>query len=183
MKADTPALAPSRARGNRRCGSRRQPHGTCSTPTRARGRGGVVLTAAPDGSVLASGPNPGETVYTVEATTTVCRQSRRIRLEALPDPSLPKGGPGRDPYGNFADERHRDRGRWRRALAIKSIRADEAVGGTNLDAFFPKTLPRDVSAPRGWRIDASREDKRLPRQIVFTLDRPAAAHRARWRFG
>ena len=24
-----------------------------------------------------------------------------IRLEALPDPSLPKGGPGRDPYGNF----------------------------------------------------------------------------------
>ena len=24
-----------------------------------------------------------------------------IRLEALPDPSLPKGGPGRDYYGNF----------------------------------------------------------------------------------
>ena len=28
--------------------------------------------------------------------------SPRIRLEALPDPSLPQGGPGRDYYGNFA---------------------------------------------------------------------------------
>src|SRR5207237_364912 len=28
------------------------------------------------------------------------------------------------------------------------------------------------SAPRGWRIDASRDETRIARQIVFTLDRP-----------
>src|SRR6478736_5707682 len=94
-----------------------------------------------------------------------------IRVEALPDPSLPKGGPGRDPYGNFVlNGIEVVAGDARRA--IKAIRADEAVGGTNFDAFFPSNLPRDASAPRGWRIDASREEKRLPRQIVFTLEKP-----------
>ena len=42
------------------------------------------------------------------------------------------------------------------------------TGGASLDTFFPKNLPRDAYAPRGWRIDASREETRLPRQIVFT---------------
>ena len=143
--------------------------GSCA-PSRAAAEGSVVLGVQPDGSVLASGPNPGETVYTVQGTTTL-RGVTAIRVEALPDPSLPKGGPGRDPYGNFvlngievvAGEARQ---------AIKAIRADEAVGGTNFDAFFPKNLPRDAAAPRGWRIDASREEKRLPRQIVFSLDKP-----------
>ena len=49
---------------------------------------------------MAAGANPGETIYTVEAIAKVPRVTA-IRLEALPDPSLPKGGPGRDPYGNF----------------------------------------------------------------------------------
>ena len=57
-------------------------------------------------------------------------------------------------------------------LAIKSIRADDAAGGASVDTFFPKVLPRDAYFPRGWRIDASREDTRLPRQIVFTLEQP-----------
>ncbi len=140
------------------------------TPTRVAAEGGVILTAGPDGSVTASGPNPGETIYTVEGTTSVPGVTA-LRLEAMPDPSLPKGGPGRDPYGNFVMNGVEILAGSAR-LGIKSIRADEAVGGTNLDAFFPKNLPRDVSAPRGWRIDASREEKRLPRQIVFTLDTP-----------
>ena len=50
--------------------------------------------------MIASGPNPGSVVYTIEARTTLPRITA-IRLEALPDPSLPKGGPGRDIYGNF----------------------------------------------------------------------------------
>ena len=97
-----------------------------------------------------------------------------IRLEALPDPSLPKGGPGRDPYGNFQLNGFEvDAGGSR--LAFSAIKADESAGGASLDTFFPKTLSRDVYAPRGWRIDASRQDTRLPKQIVFTLDRPWTA--------
>jgi hypothetical protein len=53
------------------------------------------------------------------------------------------------------------------------IKSDD--GGASLDSFFPKSLSRDAYAPRGWRIDASREDKRLPRQAVFVLDRPIVA--------
>jgi hypothetical protein len=139
--------------------------------------GGVVLQAAPDGSVLASGPNPGEVVYTVEAVTSLPRVTA-VRLEALPDPSLPKGGPGRDPYGNFQMNGFEIEvaGVSQR---IRAIRADDANGGASVDTFFPKVLPRDAYFPRGWRIDASREEKRLARQIVFTLDQPAIAPAAK----
>jgi Protein of unknown function (DUF1553)/Protein of unknown function (DUF1549)/Planctomycete cytochrome C len=143
------------------------------TPTRVAAEGSVVLTVEPDASILASGGNPGETAYTIEGATTAPRVTA-IRVEAMPDPSLPKGGPGRDPYGNFVLNGV-DITAGGTRIGIKSIRADEAVGGTNFDAFFPKTLPRDATAPRGWRIDASREEKRLPRQIVFTLDQPVDA--------
>ena len=87
---------------------------------------------------------------------------------------MPKGGPGRDVYRQLSGERPRGPGR---AVAYP-VEGARRQGGRlsgrrgNLDRFFPKIAPRDVSAPRGWRIDASREDTRLPRQIVFTLDRP-----------
>jgi hypothetical protein len=57
-------------------------------------------------------------------------------------------------------------------LPLKSIKADDSAGGASLDTFFPKTLSRNSYVPRGWVIDASREETRLPRQIVFTLDKP-----------
>ena len=59
-----------------------------------------------------------------------------IRLEALPDPSLPKGGPGRDPYGNFQMNGFEVEAAGP-PLSIKSIRADEAAGGASVDTFFP----------------------------------------------
>jgi hypothetical protein len=59
--------------------------------------------------------------------------------------------------------------------AISSIRADDSAGGASVDTFFPKMLPRGAHAPKGWQIDASREDPRQPRQIVFTFEQPIAA--------
>ncbi len=60
-----------------------------------------------------------------------------------------------------------------KALTWSAIKSDD--GGASLDTFFPKNPPRDAYAPRGWRIDASREDQRRPRQIVFTLEQPIVA--------
>ena len=172
--------------------------------------GEVTLTSRPDGSVIASGGSPGYAVYTIEGVSSLPRITA-IRLEALPDPSLPKGGPGRDTYGNFqlngfeaqvmpgmaksvgsasltargapsplALARRPASGRLPsgaslgpQALSWSSIKSDD--GGASLDTFFPKNPPRDAYAPRGWRIDASREDTRRPRQIVFTLERPIVA--------
>jgi hypothetical protein len=173
LKIETPALALAQTVWERETRLVPSTAWHVLTPRSLAADGGVVLRAETDGSVLASGPNPGETTYTIEAPASVPRVTA-IRLEVLPDPSLPKGGPGRDPYGNFqlngfdveAGGAH---------LSIKSIRADEAVGGTGVDTFFPASLSRDAYAPRGWRIDASREEKRLPRQIVFTLAQPLEA--------
>jgi hypothetical protein len=126
--------------------------------------------------VTASGPNPGSVVYTVEAKTVLPRISA-VRLEALPDPALPKGGPGRDVYGNFqvngVEIEAAPGGPTASEFTVvrfKAIKSDD--GGATMDSFFPKNLSRDAYAPRGWRIDASREETRLPRQVVFSLDRP-----------
>jgi hypothetical protein len=64
-------------------------------------RGGATLTKLPDGSVLATGKNEAFDSYTFTARTNLTKITG-IRLEALADPSLVKGGPGRASNGNFA---------------------------------------------------------------------------------
>ena len=61
--------------------------------------GGTVLTVQPDSGVLASGPNPDKNTYTLELATSGTLTG--LRLEVLPDPSLPARGPGRAGNGNF----------------------------------------------------------------------------------
>ncbi|AMV22703.1 PSD1 and planctomycete cytochrome C domain-containing protein [Planctomyces sp. SH-PL14] len=69
-------------------------------PTKVSGTGKVKLQAADDGSVLASGANPDTTNYTFEAAIDQ-KGMLGLRLEALPDDSLPSKGPGRAGNGNF----------------------------------------------------------------------------------
>jgi hypothetical protein len=169
MRAESAALDRAQLAWERRQRLEASTRWTVLTPQRATATADVTLTPAADGSVTPSGPNPGAVAYTIDAVTALPTVTA-IRLEALPDPSLPKGGPGRDTYGNFQlngiDIETSDGG----PLEFKAIRSDD--GGASLDSFFPKMLPRDSYAPRGWRIDASREEKRLPRQMVVTLARP-----------
>ncbi len=67
---------------------------------KAVSKGGATLSRLPDGSVLASGANPPNDTYTVTAKTPL-KGITALRLEVLPDPSLPAQGPGRSPNGNF----------------------------------------------------------------------------------
>jgi mono/diheme cytochrome c family protein len=67
----------------------------------AKSKGGATLTRQDDGSVLASGTNAEFDTYTIEAALPPGKYTG-IRLEALADPSLAKGGPGRAENGNFA---------------------------------------------------------------------------------
>src|SRR5205085_5387992 len=62
---------------------------------------GARLTEQADHSLLASGGEPGSETYTITAKAGLSGITA-IRLEALPDASLPRVGPGRDPYGIFA---------------------------------------------------------------------------------
>ena len=60
---------------------------------------GGTFAKQDDESVLVSGKN-GKDVYTI-VTPTQLTGITGVRLEVLPDPSLPQGGPGRAPNGNF----------------------------------------------------------------------------------
>jgi hypothetical protein len=65
-----------------------------------KSQSGAKLVKQPDGSILATGPVPATELYTLTATTKE-KGITAIRLEVLPDPSLPAMGPGRAPNGNF----------------------------------------------------------------------------------
>jgi len=62
--------------------------------------GGATPVKQPDGSVQFGGTRPEKDVYTIEATTDVDRVTA-VRLEVLPDDTLPGHGPGRAENGNF----------------------------------------------------------------------------------
>ena len=151
---------------------------------------GVTLTPQPDGSVLASGPNPALTTYTVTAVTPL-RGITGVRLEALLDQSLPKSGPGRDPYGHFritglqaeiapADPLgRRRRGRTGtvrpvagpQPLRFKTMKVDDFAA-----AFKPEDLLVEGAAHTrksgAWTITAIRDTTRAARHAVLVPDTP-----------
>ncbi len=61
--------------------------------------GGVTFESLPDGSLRAGGANPDKTNYRLE-TVSSTGPITALRLEALPDDTLPQSGPGRA-AGNF----------------------------------------------------------------------------------
>src|SRR5262249_52806188 len=73
-------------------------------PTSAQSKEGAELSIAADGSVRAAGRSPATDVFTIEASVDEKQlaAASAFRLEALPDPALPNGGPGRsEGNGNF----------------------------------------------------------------------------------
>ena len=67
----------------------------------AQSQGGATLDRQADGSFLATGTNPDFDVYTITAPAPEGRLTA-VRLEALTQEGLVRGGPGRAPNGNFA---------------------------------------------------------------------------------
>ena len=72
---------------------------TAAKPAKVTANGDTVLSVRPDNSVLASGPNNTKGTFAVDIPTR--DRITGVRIDALPDPSLPQGGPGRAPNGNF----------------------------------------------------------------------------------
>ncbi len=77
-----------------------EPKWTVLTPTKLTSNGGATFTLRPDGSILASGTHADRDDYTIVAKSSLNRITA-LRLEALPDPSLPANGPGRHASGDF----------------------------------------------------------------------------------
>jgi mono/diheme cytochrome c family protein len=148
-------------------------------PSHAAATNGVTLSKLEDGSLLASGPNAKLTSYDVTADTPL-EAITGVRLEALPDPSLPRSGPGRDAYGHFRvtglrveiESATTTTGRQRQAVSFKTIKVDDSAY-----PFEPADLlgPESVATSRkggSWAINAMRETERTPRHAVLAAETP-----------
>jgi hypothetical protein len=86
-------------------------------PVSMKSEGGATLTKLPDGSILATGTNPKFDTYTFVVHTRLTGITA-VRVEALSEPSLVKGGPGRAANGNF------DLTDFRLTMAQQSVQAN-----------------------------------------------------------
>ncbi|MEO8662243.1 MAG: PSD1 and planctomycete cytochrome C domain-containing protein, partial [Bryobacteraceae bacterium] len=130
-------------------------------PARLEAVSGTQLALQGDGSVLASGENPLRETFLLEGSTNLHKLSG-VRIEALPDASLPHGGPGRDVYGNFI---------------ISEVKVEVGDGKTWQPVEWKRYLSDDgrTNLQREkliWRVDASNDEKRLPRQFVLVPPAP-----------
>jgi hypothetical protein len=69
-------------------------------PAEQKSEGGATFTKLEDGSLLVTGKNPDQEVFTFVVHTKL-KGITAVRLEALAHESLVKGGPGRASNGNF----------------------------------------------------------------------------------
>ncbi|QDU63373.1 Planctomycete cytochrome C [Planctomycetes bacterium Pan216] len=141
------------------------------TPQTFRAQSGAALERLDDGSLLAKGKIPATETYTVEGVRNL-HGITAIRLEAIPDPSLPRGGAGRGADGNFvlsslgvatADPAVAGQpveGRYLRVELpgndrLLSLAEVQVFGdGTNLARFGKATQSStDFSGPAEWAID------------------------------
>jgi hypothetical protein len=176
LKTTTPELKEAQGRWEE---SLRAAQGSWTpvTPQDAAATNGAILRVMPDGSILASGANPPLTTYTVTGSTNATRITG-IRIETLPDPSLPRGGPGRDGYGHF------------RVTGLQAAAAP-AVGAAKLEPVAFKTMKVDDSASSfdpadllggkppnyarksgSWAVNVMRDTDRLPRNAVLAAAAP-----------
>jgi hypothetical protein len=106
----------------------------------AKAERGAKLTKKPDGSILVSGKNGYPETYTITLKTKL-KGITAVRLEVLPDPSLPSQGPGRAPNGNLVLNEFK----------VTARRADE------MDTAQPVGLHRAKAtfSQDGWPVEAA----------------------------
>ncbi|MDQ3650236.1 MAG: PSD1 and planctomycete cytochrome C domain-containing protein, partial [Acidobacteriota bacterium] len=146
---------------------------TTLDPSALSSSGGSTLTEAADKSVTASGNNPHADTYTVEARASL-NEMTALRLEVMTDSSLPRGGPGRDIYGNFTlsgisiEVAPADAPTQFQSLTfVNAVSDDGSSGVKNLVKY-----ESDEYGTKGWSIDATKEETRFNRQAVFVTAKP-----------
>jgi hypothetical protein len=121
------------------------PRWTVLRPVQSSSAHAAVLARKKDGSLLVSGPAADKDSYSITVRTPRAGVTA-LRLEALPDPSLPANGPGRSPSGNFVLTRL---GLRAGAVPIPVVRAaaDFSEDGRSIAQAI------DDSEDSGWGVD------------------------------
>ncbi|MGH9372062.1 MAG: PSD1 and planctomycete cytochrome C domain-containing protein, partial [Vicinamibacterales bacterium] len=177
LKTNTPAVREAQQQWEQ---SLRSAQGawTPLVPRKVSATNGVVLKALPDGSVLASGPNARLTSYTFTADTPL-QGVTGVRLETIPDSSLPRGGPGRDGYGHYrVTGIHVDVAPGARAtdepqaVQFTTIKVDDSAYPFEPADLLSGTATVHDRKRGSWAINAMRETERVPRHAVLAAATP-----------
>ncbi len=130
-----------------------------------------------DGSWLVSGGTAAKETYTVEATPTASLLTA-IRLEALPDDSLPNKSLGRAFNGNFVlsgiDIRLITADGKTTPLPLAKAESDFDQPGWSIAKLAPAPMVKGKAkkadtAKAGWAIGGNVAENRVPRKAIFTI--------------
>lgn len=125
---------------------------TLLPPTNIVSKAGASFRVLEDGSALAEGANGSHEEYVARAGLPP-GAATGLRLEALADPSMPRGGPGRADNGNFALSRirvyHRTVGGEEREIQLTAPQADFEQNKEGLS--IASSLDENPST--GWAVD------------------------------
>ncbi|MEA3208718.1 MAG: hypothetical protein QOE70_1775 [Chthoniobacter sp.] len=145
-------------------------------PTEVKSEGGATFTRQEDGSWLAGGKNPRNDTYTI-TTPIAAGEFTGLRIEALPDPSLPNKSLGR--AGNFVltgVEAEITASSLPQHLPVDFARAEADYEQKGYEAKLiidenPKA-GKGAKSRKGWAVDGGDPAKRLPRQAMFVVGTP-----------
>jgi hypothetical protein len=137
---------------------------TSLEPAEFRSTGGAKLTKQSDGSLLASGENPPQDSYIIMANAP-SGAITAIRLETLPDDSLPHQGPGRAVNGNFT------LAEFTMTAGDQPVRIARAGADFAQASFggWPAEAAIDGKPQTGWGIDPAEGMRHV---AVFELTQP-----------
>ncbi len=172
LKTQTPELDAAQARWEELMRAEPQ-QWTPAKPKTYKSTGGTTLTKLEDNSLLASGAAPefDEYTITVEASPGANGQISAVMIEAMPDKSLPRGGPGRDLYGHFILSTIEASANGN-PLKFTDGNWDDGLSRIDLKTFFNYEMAQISDRPRGWLINAMTDETRMTRLAVFALDKP-----------
>jgi len=137
-------------------------------PSNVSSQGGSTLTVSPDKSILVAGANPDKDVYVVEGISPVAGEITGIRVDALPDPSLPYNGPGRDEFGNFnLNKLNIGVGTTPTEVPFKIV---TNTGGPGVYASDEDTPVR--GNPTAWKVSLAEDQARVPMTLVALPEKP-----------
>ncbi len=145
---------------------------TIRRPSQLDSKKHATFDPRPDGSILVRGDKPNNDVYKVDIEGDFSGV-RAIRLEVLPDPSLPDDGPGRAPLFSVGDFILTEfgatlRGSDTKATPIAIARATEDYA----EPGHPAALAIDGKSDTGWTVKGS---VGRPHAAVFEFREPLPA--------
>jgi hypothetical protein len=176
LKTQTPELDAEQAKWERELVDE-QNKWVALDPLEIESTGGATMKRLDDKSVLVSGAKAEQDVYVITAKTDL-KNISGLRLEAIPDDSLPKGGPGRDPYGNFLltgieVEAAPSSGAPSQPIKFKDAFVDDSAYKVEVKQFFSREIGNVATdRPPGWFVNATGDQTRLARQGVFVPEKP-----------